>query len=63
MSEGSHAWGILAAGLPDGGSVSDGQMSDFLGDDDSDGRQRSKMLLAGLADGVSDGVVAEYSDV
>ena len=63
VSEGSHAWGILAVALPDAGTASDGQMADFLGEDDSTGQHRSRMLLAGLAGlgRLSDGDISEYA--
>ena len=65
VEPGSTAWGLLALAAPQrNGAVSDGDLSDFLDNDDTGGQARSRMLLAGLAGlgRVNDGEVAEYSE-
>ena len=46
---GSLGWGILAAGAPSFASASDGDLADFLDNDESAGSHRSRLLFAGLA--------------
>lgn len=64
VSEGSVGWALLALANPQGGAVTDGQLGSFTSDDESAGKRKSKMLLAGLAGlGRTDADnVAEYSD-
>ena len=61
---GSLGWGIVALASPDGGSVSDGDMSDFLDNDTSTNSHRSRMLFAGLAGlgRLEAGELDEYAD-
>ncbi|WOF42048.1 hypothetical protein KNJ79_12560 [Sphingopyxis indica] len=50
VDAGSHAWGVLAVGLPQPlGGTSTGRIGQFAEGDDSAGQLRSKLLLAGLA--------------
>jgi hypothetical protein len=50
VTVGSHAWGIMAVGLPRPlVGVDAGAIDDFHGDDDSAGELRTKYLIAGLA--------------
>ena len=47
---GDRAWALLALGSPDASvGISTGRVSEFVDRDESDGRIRSKLLLAGLA--------------
>lgn len=64
VSEGSVGWALLALANPQGGAVTDGQLGSFTSDDESAGKRKSKMLLAGLAGlGRTDADnVAEYSE-
>ncbi|MEX0342024.1 MAG: hypothetical protein AB3N06_05515 [Erythrobacter sp.] len=62
---GSLAWGLLALADPDRtAAVTDGELDSFSDDDDSAGRRKSRMLLAGLAGlgRVENAEIAEYSD-
>lgn len=50
VSVGSHAWGLMAVGLPRPlVGVDSGAVDSFAGDDDSEEGLRSKFLVAGLA--------------
>lgn len=50
VTVGSHAWGLMAVGLPRPlTGVDAGAVDSFASDDDSDGGLRSKFLVAGLA--------------
>lgn len=50
LDVGSRAWGILAVGADRNlANINASAIADFAGDDDSAGKQRSKLLLAGLA--------------
>ena len=50
VDEGGMAWGMLAVGLPDAdGGVSSGAIDSFRDGDDSTGKRRTRMLVAGLA--------------
>lgn len=50
VSEGSHAWGVMAVGLPRAlNGIDAGSVGSFAGDDDSSGNVRAKFLVAGLA--------------
>ncbi|MGI8943448.1 MAG: hypothetical protein ACR2FJ_04300 [Qipengyuania sp.] len=63
VSAGSQAWALLVLAQPDRNQpVSDRQMANFLGNDDSEGSAKSKMLLAGLAGlgRIESGEIAEY---
>ena len=65
VGEGNRAWGMLAVANPQAGSsVSDGDLADFLGNDESGGQASSRMLFAGLAGlgRLADGEISEYSD-
>ena len=47
---GDRAWAMLALGAPEGTvDVSAGRVNAFIGDDDSAGKKRSALLVAGLA--------------
>lgn len=49
-AEGSHAWGLLAVGLPRAlTNIDAGAVDSFASDDDSADRVRSQFLVAGLA--------------
>ena len=50
VSEGSIAWGLLAAGSPEWATMVDaGALNDFQGNDDSENYHKSALLAAGLA--------------
>lgn len=50
VEDGSLGWGLLACAAPAwNGAVSEGELEDFQGNDDSAGYRKSKFLLAGLA--------------
>ena len=63
VDEGSQGWALLALADPDGGTVTDGQLGDFVGDDSSEESRKSKFLLAGLAGlgRIHAETIAEYS--
>lgn len=64
VEESSPAWAILAVASIDDRTISDGEMNQFLENDDSGSRLRSRMLLAGLAglDRLSDATRSEYEE-
>ena len=65
VDEGSEGWALLALAAPARSTmVTDGELDSFADDDDSSGRRKSRMLLAGLAGlgRVGEGDIAEYSD-
>lgn len=50
VPEGSHAWGLMAVGLPRGvNGIDAGAVGQFANDDDSAANVRAKFLVAGLA--------------
>jgi hypothetical protein len=50
VNEGSHAWGVMAVGLPRAiNGIDAGAVGNFASDDDSAGNVRAKFLVAGLA--------------
>lgn len=50
VTEGSHAWGIMAVGLPRAlNGIDAGAVGNFASDDDSSDNVRAKFLIAGLA--------------
>ncbi|ANU08197.1 hypothetical protein [Paraurantiacibacter namhicola] len=50
VNEGSLGWALLAlAQLERDSPVDDGALSDFIGDDESEGQRKAKFLVAGLA--------------
>lgn len=61
---GSLGWALLALARPQGGQVSGGQVGDFISDDASASRAKSRMLIAGLAGlgRVSPGAAADIAD-
>ena len=63
VDTGSVGWALLALADPDGATVSDGDMGSFEDNDDSSGKRKSRMLLAGLAGlgRIGSGDIAEYS--
>ena len=63
VEEGTVGWALLALANPDGGQVSDGELDSFQDNDDSSGKRKSRMLLAGLAglERTDAGNIAEYS--
>ncbi|WP_432200640.1 hypothetical protein ACRAQ7_14010 [Erythrobacter sp. W53] len=64
VTEGSEAWGLLALARPNQGTaVTDGQLADFLDQDESDNQQKSKMLFAGLSalGRINQAEISEYS--
>lgn len=64
VPNGSLGWALIALSRSGAQQVSGGAVGDFLGDDASPDRRKSKMLIAGLAalGRTSDGAVEEYSD-
>ena len=64
VEEGTLGWALLALADPDGGQVSDGELDSFEEADETSGKRKSRMLLAGLAglDRTDAGNIAEYSD-
>lgn len=63
VSSGSMGWALLALASPQSSQVNGGQVGDFIGDDSSTDRRKSRMLLAGLAGlgRTTPGAVTEYS--
>ncbi len=50
VADGSLAWALLAVARPDtNAAVSEGDVDDYVGQDDSSGQRKSKFLVAGLA--------------
>ncbi len=49
VEEGSLGWGLLAVAAPNGGTVGQGAVEGFIGNDDSTGARKSAFLVAGLA--------------
>lgn len=50
VGEGSHAWGVMAVGLPRAlNGIDAGSVANFASDDDSADNVRAKFLVAGLA--------------
>lgn len=65
VEDGSLGWGLLACAAPAWrGAVSEGELDDFHGNDDSAGYRKSKFLLAGLAGlgRVGAGAVSGFSE-
>lgn len=60
---GSMGWALIALSRPQAQPVSGGQVGDFLGDDASKDRRKSRMLVAGLAalERTTPGAVSEFS--
>ena len=60
---GSQGWALLTLARPDAQSATAGQFDDFLGNDTSERRLRSRLLLAGLAglDRIAPQAVGSYS--
>jgi hypothetical protein len=63
VPSGSLGWAMIALARPEGSQVSGGQVGDFLGDDASTDKRKSRMLLASLAalGRTTPGAVTEYS--
>ena len=49
VEEGSLGWGLLSVAAPNGGTVGQGAVDSFIGNDDSTGSRKSAFLVAGLA--------------
>jgi hypothetical protein len=49
VEEGSFGWGLLAVAAPNGGTVGQGAVEGFIGNDDSAASRKSAFLVAGLA--------------
>lgn len=64
VGDGSLGWALLALARPGNAVAADGDFGDFVDDDGSEGQQRSRMLLAGLAGlgRVSPGTIEDYSE-
>lgn len=61
---GSLGWALIALSRPNGPAVSGGSLGDFLGADESAGKRKSAMLVAGLAalGRATDGTVSGYGE-
>jgi hypothetical protein len=64
VSGGSLGWALITLARPQSQRASGGQVGDFVGEDASEGRQKSRMLVAGLAalDRASAGTIEDYSE-
>ncbi len=49
VGTGTLGWAIIAASAPGLKTVDEGDVESFIGNDDSEGQQKSKLLVAGLA--------------
>ena len=60
---GSQGWALLTLALPQAQAATGGQFDDFLGEDSSERRLRSRLLLAGLAglDRIGPQAISSYS--
>ena len=64
VEDGSLGWGLLACAAPGwNGAISEAELDDFRGNDDSDDYRKSKFLLAGLAalGRVESGAIGDFS--